>query len=51
MASFDPIHDAVIIWTRITLPGTGKQAVPVQWSVSKSKDFKAVVSRFVVCMQ
>jgi phosphodiesterase/alkaline phosphatase D-like protein len=33
VASFDPLPDAVLIWTRFTPAGTPKGSVAVEWQV------------------
>lgn len=46
MASFDPLPDSVLIWTRLT-PGSPAEVVEVGWEVSASQDFAAVSARCV----
>lgn len=41
VASFDPLPDSVLIWTRLT-PGSPAEVVEVGWEVSASQDFAAV---------
>ena len=38
VASGDPLHDRVIIWTRIT-PGDSLPSIDVEWQISESDDF------------
>lgn len=42
VASGDPAHDAVIIWTRVT--PTGDADLTVSWQVAKDADFKELVT-------
>ena len=41
VASGDPLHDAVIIWTRVT-PEDSLDAIPVGWEISTTADFQTV---------
>ncbi|MBI1192610.1 MAG: T9SS type A sorting domain-containing protein [Bacteroidetes bacterium] len=41
VASGDPLHDRVIIWTRLTLPDSGH--VPVNWRVATDTGFTDIV--------
>jgi alkaline phosphatase D len=43
VASGDPLHDRVILWTRVSLP-RGSGAVEVDWQVSERRDFSRVVA-------
>ena len=51
VASGDPHPTSVILWTRVTptpeaTPGSGKgPAVTVRWQVSRTRDFKKIVSQ------
>ena len=42
VASGDPLHDRVIIWTRVTPPGN-EDAFPVEWKVATDVDMNNVV--------
>lgn len=42
VASGDPLHDRVIIWTRVT-PAEKSTSVEVSWEVSQSADFSKIV--------
>jgi alkaline phosphatase D len=45
VASGDPLHDRVILWTRV-LPGSGfAQAITVQWEVAVDEDFTQIVAQ------
>jgi len=41
VASGDPLHDRVILWTRITLPDSGH--IPVNWRVATDTGFQDIV--------
>ncbi len=43
VASGDPLSDRVILWTRVTPPGTGAQKV--RWEVSRDAKFATTVAR------
>jgi phosphodiesterase/alkaline phosphatase D-like protein len=43
VASFDPLPDAVLIWTRFT-PASPAEAVAVGWQVSDRSDFGSIVA-------
>lgn len=43
VASGDPLHDRVILWTRVSLP-RGSGAVDVRWQVAERQDFAAPVA-------
>lgn len=43
LASGDPLADRVIIWTRITAPNFQGSEIPVDWEVSATPDFAAVL--------
>lgn len=43
VASGDPLHDRVILWTRVSLP-RGSGAVEVDWQISERRDFSRVVA-------
>lgn len=46
VASGDPFAKSVILWTRITVPSdAGGRPPSVDWAVSKTRDFRKVVSR------
>ncbi|MBC9727846.1 alkaline phosphatase [Streptomyces sp. TRM68367] len=51
VASGDPLPDAVVLWTRLApeplapLGGMDQRAVPVQWEVSESEDFRRIARR------
>uniref|UniRef100_B0T5C7 Alkaline phosphatase n=1 Tax=Caulobacter sp. (strain K31) TaxID=366602 RepID=B0T5C7_CAUSK len=42
VASGDPLHDRVVLWTRITAEGT-TAPIGVQWDVATDPDFKTIV--------
>jgi alkaline phosphatase D len=42
VASGDPLIDRVIIWTRVT-PEDSVASIPVQWEISESENFRAVL--------
>lgn len=42
VASGDPLHDRVILWTRVTAPG---ESVPVRWVVARDPKLARVVAR------
>ncbi|MBO9708313.1 MAG: alkaline phosphatase D family protein [Caulobacter sp.] len=42
VASGDPLHDRVVLWTRVTAKGA-KTPVGLRWDVSADPDFKAIV--------
>ena len=44
VASGDPLHDRVILWTRVTAPGA-KAPVGVRWDVATDPDFKSIVKQ------
>ncbi|KAI3430585.1 hypothetical protein D9Q98_005178 [Chlorella vulgaris] len=44
VASFDPLPDAVLIWTRFTPAGTPKGSVAVEWQVSETHDFAKITA-------
>ncbi len=46
VASGDPLHNAVIIWTRVTPEQHG--IVPVQWEVSESQTFEPALQSGIV---
>lgn len=43
VASGDPLHDRVIIWTRVT-PGDSLPSVDVQWQVSTTENFSNIIA-------
>ena len=45
VASGDPLKDRVILWTRITRVGSAAGAIAVEWEMSLTPDFAAVVKR------
>jgi alkaline phosphatase D len=44
VASGDPLSDAVILWTRVTLPEGMSGDVAVTWEISRTVDFAVVAS-------
>lgn len=44
VASGDPTQDAVIIWTKVTLPKAVKDAT-VHWELAKDKSFKSIIKK------
>ncbi len=46
MASFDPLPDSVLIWTRLTVLNPS-DVVEIHWEVSAAQDFSNVVARWV----
>jgi len=44
VASGDPLHDRVVLWTRVTAPGA-KTPVGVRWDVAVDPDFKTIVKQ------
>ncbi len=45
IASGDPLHDRVILWTRVTPEGAPPQSFEVEWEIAKDADFRRVVRR------
>ena len=42
VASGDPLHDRVILWTRVTASG---DAVPVRWMIARDPKLARIVAR------
>jgi alkaline phosphatase D len=45
VASFDPLPDGIIIWTRVT-PASSADSAAVDWQVSKREDFSSLAARW-----
>ena len=43
VASGDPTHSSVVIWTRINMPTSHKKTEKVKWVVAEDSDFKTVI--------
>lgn len=44
IASGDPLSDAVILWTRITIPSPAKASITVAWQIATQADMREVVA-------
>ncbi|VAX05609.1 Phosphodiesterase/alkaline phosphatase D [hydrothermal vent metagenome] len=44
VASGDPLHDQVILWTRVTPANPMINIIPVQWRMSSDAEFETIVS-------
>lgn len=44
VASGDPLHDRVILWTRISLGLSNQKTVPVHWRIAREPEFDTVVN-------
>lgn len=45
VASGSPLHDSVVLWTRLVSPALGNDAVTVQWEVAHDEAFSRIVQR------
>lgn len=44
VASGDPLHDSVIIWTRVTFNSNEQAMVPVSWRIATDPDFETIIN-------
>ncbi|MES3003946.1 MAG: alkaline phosphatase D family protein [Pseudomonadota bacterium] len=45
VASGSPLHDSVVLWTRLVSPALGNDAVTVQWEVAHDEAFSRIAQR------